>query len=188
MSEVKAPGTAVAPKPKTSMLERLLTLAKTPDERDRAFAMAERYEQNQVIQAIAAELTVKSWGNAVSPALRVEIVRWALQQGAEPASEVDILGGKPYLNAVYWGRMVSSEPDFLGAEEEWVHHDPRASEEENARRKDLRVRWAIPDVIAATVGKFGDQRRAAEGKPDIPVKAAVVVKLLFKERGHSRSA
>lgn len=183
MSDSPKTNTAVATKPKTSMLERLLTLAKTPDERDRAYAMAERYEQNQIVQAIAAELTAKSWGNAVSPALRVEIVRWALQQGADPSSEVDILGGKPYLNATYWARMVSAEPDFVAAEEEWVHDDPRASDEERARRKELRVRWAIPDAIAATVGKFGDARRAAEGKPDIPVKAAVVVKLIFRERG-----
>src|SRR5213075_284426 len=121
--------------------------------------------------------------NNVSPALRVEVVRWAMEIGADPTTEVDILGGKPFLNAQYWIRLVSNEADFVRPEEVWVHPDPRASAEENAKRQALRVQWVIPDTIAATVGRFGaDKERAAKLDP-IPVKAAVLVFLHFKERG-----
>jgi hypothetical protein len=176
-------GTAVATKQKGSFLERMLELAKTPEERERAFQLAERHAQNQLVQEITAELTVKSWGANASVALRTETVRWALEVGADPSTEVDILGGKPFLNANYWIRLVAVEPDFMRPEEIWVHHDERASPEENEKRKELRVQYAIPDAIAATVGLHRDQKERAAKNPPIPVKAAVLVFLHFKERG-----
>jgi len=181
----KAPAaTAVATRPPATLYERLLALAKTPAERERAFVLAERYQQQQLVQELVAEIKAKSWGNQVSPALRVETVRWALEVGADPTTEIDILGGGPYLNARYWQRMVAAEPDFLRAEEVWVHNDPRATEEENAARKELRIKYAIPDEIAATVGVFGDDKRSAAAKrPPVPIKAAVIVFLYFRDRG-----
>lgn len=176
-------GTAVAKKEKGTLYERLLSLAKTPEERERAFALAERHQQQQLVQELVAEIKANAWGNKVSPALRVELVKWTLDVGADPVSELDILGGAPYLNARYWMRMVSAEPDFLRAEEQWVHHDPRATDEENEERRRLRVLHAIPDHIAATVGLHRDQKEAARNKPPIPVTAAVVLSLYFDGRG-----
>lgn len=181
MTESTAVSTQQAPR--GSFLEKMLSLAKTAEERERAYMLAERHAQNQLVQQIAAELTAKSWGNNVSPALRVEVVRWAMEIGADPTTEVDILGGKPFLNAQYWIRLVSNEADFLRPEEIWVHPDPRASAEKNAKRQALRVQWAIPDAIAATTGLFREERKAAANKDPIPVKAAVIVLLHFKERG-----
>jgi len=181
----KAPAsTAVATRAPATLYERLLALSKTPAERERAFALAEKYQQQQLVQELVAEVKAKSWGNNVSPALRVEIVRWTLENGGDPVTEVDILGGSPYLNARYWMRLVAAEPDFVKAEEVWVHPDPRATDEENAKRKDLRIQYAIPDEIAATVGVFGDDKRAAAAKrPPVPIKAAVLVFLYFRGRG-----
>jgi len=179
------PSTAVATKKDTkgSLYERLLALATTPEERQRAFALAKNHEQQQLVQELVAEIKSKAWGQSVSPALRVEIVRWTLDVGGDPVTEVDVLGGSPYLNARYWMRLVAAEPDFLRPEEVWVHHDPRASDEENEKRKELRVQYAIPDEIAPTVGLHRDQKAAARDKPSIKVTAAVLVFLHFKERG-----
>jgi len=178
-------GTAVATKKdiKGSMYERLLSLAKTPEERERAFAIAERLQQQQLVQELVKEVKSKSWGGNVSEALRYEIVRWTLSVGGDPVSEVDVLGGAPYLNARYWMRLVAAEPDFLRVEETWVHHDKRADAEENDRRRELRIQHAIPDEIAPTVGLHRDQKDAARGRPPIQVTAAVIVTLHFQNRG-----
>lgn len=179
------PSTALARGQKPTMLERLLDLAKTPEERTRAFDLAERYQQNQVVQAMMNEIANSSWGKNVSPVLRVEIARWAMNrtEPADPATEVEVLGGRPYLLAPYWMRLVAKDPDFVRAEEIWVHPDPRASAEVNAQRRDLRVQYAIPDEIAATVGLFREARAKAEKLPPIPIKAALLVILHFRNRG-----
>lgn len=174
---------AKAETPKKSVLERMLEVAKTPEERERAYQLAERHAQNQLVQDMAAEIAAKSWGEKVGPALRVEVVRWALEIGADPNTEVDILGGKPFLNANYWIRLVSNEPDFDHPEEIWVHHDPRADDETNTKRKALRIQYAIPDAIGPTVGLFRDQKERAAKNDPIPVRAAVLVVLHFKGRG-----
>jgi len=178
----EAKGTAVAaPKEKGSLLERLLVLAKTPQEREKAFALAEAHQRNQIVQELVAEVKAKSWGDRVSPALRGAIVRWALDVGADPVDEVDILGGGPYLNARYWMRLCAAEPDFLRAEEVWVHDDPRADGEVNAVRRALRVQYAIPDTIDGNLGLRRDERK--KEPVQVPVKAAVLVFGHFTGRG-----
>lgn len=174
---------AVTTRPQGTMLERLLAVAKTPDERATAFALAERAQQQRMVQELAAEIKAKSWGTNVSTSLRTEIVRWGLQHGADPISEIDILAGTPYLNARYWQRLVVAEPDYDRPEEIWVHDDPRATEEVRKERMALRVKWAIPDEIAATVGLHKDQNAAAKDRPPLKVLAAVIVRLHFKGRG-----
>ena len=173
--------TKVATAPKGSMLERLLGVATTPAERERAFALAEQYQKQQLILELVAEVKANSWGNRVSPVLRAGIVRWALDIGADPVYEVDILGGGPYLNAKYWMRLVAAEPDFLKIDEVWVHTDPRASEEENAKRADLRVQYAIPDELDGNLGLKQSERKK-DPKP-VPIKAAVLVFGHFTGRG-----
>ena len=179
MAEPKK-GTAVAP-PKASMLERLLSIAKTPEERLKAYEIAEGYQRTQLVQELVAEVKASSWGNRVSPMLRAGIVRWALEVGADPVDEVDILGGGPYLNARYWMRLCAAEPDFVRPEEVWVHEDPRASDEENAKRLALRVQYAIPDAIDGNLGLKQSERK--KNPEPVPVKAAVLVFGHFKERG-----
>jgi hypothetical protein len=175
-------GTALAaPKEKSSLLERLLVLAKTPQERERAFALAEAHQRNQIVQELVAEVKAKSWGDRVSPALRGAIVRWALDVGADPVDEVDILGGGPYLNARYWMRLCAAEPDFDHPEEVWVHDDPRATEEERELRRALRVKYAIPDTIDGNLGVRQSERK--KDPTPVPVKAAVLVFGYFKGRG-----
>lgn len=172
---------AVAKKTPGSMLERLLAVAKTPEERAKAYDIAERHQQNQLVQELVAEVKARSWGNRVSPALRAGIVRWALEIGADPVDELDILGGGPYLNARYWMRLCAAEPDFLRAEEVWVHDDPRADEETAAKRTALRVQYAIPDQIDGNLGRSASDRKA--NAAPVPVKAAVLVYGHFQGRG-----
>ena len=128
-----------------------------------------------------AEVEAKSRGISVSPALRTAIVRWALQVGADPVDEVEVLGSGPYLNSRYWKRVCAAEPGFLHGQELWVHDDPLATPEENRRRLDLRVQHAIPDEIDGNLGlPVSDQKN--DTRP-VPVRAAVLVFGHFDKRG-----
>lgn len=182
MTSPKPEATAVA-RPKQPLIERLLALAKTPDDRARAWQIAERIEQEQAITAIVAEVRKEAWGNKVGPALQKEIVRWTLQQGGDPVTEVDVLGGQPYLNNKYWLRILSNEPDFINGVETQLGDDERLDEEARQTRRQLRAAWGVPEFIAATVGLSGDKRQAAEGKPPLPIHAALLVTLYFSGRG-----
>lgn len=182
MTSPKVEPTAVT-RPRTSLVERLLALAKTPDDRERAWQIAERVEQEQAIAAMVAEVRTKAWGNQVSPALQKEIVRWTLQQGGDPMTEVDILGGQPYLNNRYWLRLLANEPDFLRGEETQLADDARLPDEERALRRALRAMWGVPEEIAATVGLSGEQREAAKSRPPLKLLSAVLVALHFEGRG-----
>jgi len=181
------PGTTVAKKSteeKSSvMLERLLGLAKSPEEREHAYRAIERYNQQKLVQEMANLVLQESWGNKVSPALRIQIIQFALDIGADPVRHLDVLGGKPYMNGAYYQELIASLPDFVKPEVTWLHAMPSLTDEEKEERRTLRARWGVPDAIRATTGLFRDQRAAAEHKPDIPIRAACLVTLHFKERG-----
>lgn len=179
------PGTAVTKKatPEQKPLERLLALAKTPEERERAYATIERYEQQRLLQEISNQVLSESWGNRVSPALRVQLVRFCLDIGADPMRHLEVLGGKPYLNAAYYMELTASAPDFVRMEERWAHETPELTDEEKEARRVLRGQFGIPLSIPATTGLFRDQRAAAEKKEPITVRAACIVSLFFRDRG-----
>lgn len=179
-------GTAVATKAaekSSAMLEKLLNLAKSVDERERAYRAVEQYQQTKIVQQLADLVLAESWGNKVSPALRQQMIRFALDIGADPVRHIDVLGGKPYLNAAFYQELIASLPDFVRPEITWVHDMAELNPEEREARRALRVRWGVPTKIAATVGVFRGERDAAEKKPDIPILAACIVELHFKERG-----
>lgn len=162
----KAVAKSDAPERGTRILETLLSLAKTPEERERAYGLAERYRQSQMVATMSEELAALSWGEKISPVARAQVVRYALEIGADPLRHVFVLGNRVYLNGEYYREVVAQMPDFLRGEVSWLHPDKRATDEENARRLNLRIEHAIPDEVA--------------GKP---ILAAALVTLYFKERG-----
>lgn len=175
--------TTKSKQPPGTALERLLAVAQSPEERARAYVMADRMAQERVIFELLREAKLKAWGAGVSPVLQAGIIRWALYVGADPMTEVDVLGGNPYLNVRYWQRLTAADPTFLRAKEQWVHDDVRADDETRAQRRALRVEYAIPDEIAATVGVHRERRDAAAKLPPIKILAACIVTLYFKDRG-----
>ena len=171
-------GSAVG-KPKASVLERMLAVAQSPEERLKAYQVAERLE----VQQLVAEVKAKSWGDKVSPLLRAEIVKWSLLQGADPVEEVDVLGGSPYLNAKYWMRLVAAEPDFDHVVETQLADHPDDGEDVREEKKKLRSMWNVPTEFPATIGLHRDQREAAKSRPPIKVLSATLIALHFKGRG-----
>jgi hypothetical protein len=170
-------------KPKAAALERMLDKAATPEERLMLYRAAEKQALSELLNDFVAEVKKKSWGDKVSPMLRAQIIRWALESDIDPVEELDILGGTPYKNAKYYFRLLSNQADFEGYDVQWLHDDESLEETERASRRDLRAQWNVPSKFPATLGLHREERAAAEKKPDILVRSAALVILRFKNRG-----
>src|SRR6266550_946039 len=93
------------------VLETLLSLAKTPEERERAYGLAERYRQSQMVAKMSEELAALSWGEKISPVARAQVCRYALEIGADPLRHIFVLGNRVFLNAGYYQEVVAQMPD-----------------------------------------------------------------------------
>ncbi len=128
--------------------ERLLSLAKTPEERQAAFSAMSAYRQSQIVRAAAAGLSALSWGKDLNDQARFWVTRYAYETGTDPLRHWEILGNRLYDTAELWLDFATSREDFDGYEHEHVNDDERASAEERQRRTDLRVKHNIPDDVA----------------------------------------
>lgn len=145
----KSPSTAVAPAAAgPSLLERLLVLAKTPAEREQAFAIAARRDQEKALRTMANELAALDWGSSVNAVARQRVVEFCMELGADPIHHVYMMAGHIYLNARFYQELLTQDPRFLRGDIEWIHADKRATDEENTRRLNLRIEHAVPDEVA----------------------------------------
>jgi hypothetical protein len=125
--------------------QNLLALAQTPDERFEAYRMASHVRQQQMVAAASKELAVTAWGKEISAYARAAVVRYMLEIGADPMRHCFVLGGNIYLNAEFYRELVAANPKFLRDEVDFIHDDPRASDEERTRRKDQRILFGVPE-------------------------------------------
>jgi hypothetical protein len=140
--------TAVAPKAKgESVLEKLLAVAITPAEREQSYRLAEKVQQQRAVAEMAAAIAETSWGQKVSPLLRAQITRYAFEIGADPARHLDVLGGRPYLNAAFYMELVAVDPGYLRSETQFIHDDDRATPEDREERKGQRVTFGVPEGV-----------------------------------------
>lgn len=147
----KEKGTAVATTDeaatKIGKLEaHLLELAKTPEDRERAFRIINHAQQQDLVRRISIAIAEQSWGKEISPVARNAVARYCLEIGADPVRHVFVLGGTIYLNANFWMDLVAANPKFLKDEVDFIHDDPRAGEQERERRKLLRVEYGAPEA------------------------------------------
>lgn len=132
--------------PKQPKLEGdLLAMAKTPDERLTAYQLASAVRKNQMVAAAAKELAATGWGQGISAYGRSAVIRYCLEIGADPMRHVFILGGSIYLNAEFYRELVASNPAFIRDTVQFIHDDVRATDEERALRKALRVEHGVPE-------------------------------------------
>lgn len=83
---------------------------------------AQRKEENAVTRAILGSM----WGQQLDEHVARGIARWCRAHHIDP-TEMDVLGGKPYLNAAYYLRRLSEhDPDAIEYQRaDHVEHDPR---------------------------------------------------------------
>lgn len=187
-----APGTAVAKRPDaTTAVDELLAEASTPQERQRAFALADALKQQRLVRAYASLVAATEWGAAFSPERQAAFSRYCLELGADPLRHVDLLGGNPFPNGDYYRDVIAANPDFDHVRAmRWIHDDPRLRAcvgcgkpfdvdpahghgrpdvtEENERRITARIERARERI----------ERNATEDSP-----AICVLVLAYKSRG-----
>jgi len=82
-----------------------------------AAVVAHRREIKELDKIIAGMSFGTVSGASFSPQTRWQIAKFCEITGAEPLTQVDILGGKPYLNANYWADNLVNQPLFLRYEQ-----------------------------------------------------------------------
>jgi hypothetical protein len=79
-------------------------------------------------------------GSHLSPATRQAFAEFCFAARANPMYHVDVLGGKPYLNANYWADRLNTSPHFMDYEQVDISRDPEA-----------RARWSAPEWALVVV-------------------------------------
>src|SRR6266581_4728525 len=141
--------TAVVPARGERFLDALLQGAKTQDERERAFALAERYNQSKIVRELSEAVAATSWGSALNPLLRAQIIRYALEIGADPTRHLYVLGGRPYLNGEFYRVLVVQNKDYVRDVVDFIQKDDRADQDEQDRRLRLRIAYGAPEAALA---------------------------------------
>jgi hypothetical protein len=104
------------------------------------------------------------------------VAEWARVNGVDPVTEIDVLGGRIYLNARLYERILSQligagQIDF--ARKDWIHLDRRIEKladegdqemkAESRRRMKLRIQYNVPDnADAACVYRVKHQQLTEE--------------------------
>lgn len=65
------------------------------------------------VARIANMLLGTEWGGAASNATRYVVAEFCKVVGAHPVYHIDVLGGKPFLNANYWSDRLNSDERFV---------------------------------------------------------------------------
>lgn len=140
------PGTAIAP-------ARRATLS--PEQQR---IVEERRAHGLMVQQIRGTV----WAKDFSPETMRAVATWAAANNVEPVTEIEVLGGRLYLNARYYERKLSElaglhQIDY--AKPIWCHVDKRVEalassgdeemKAESRRRLKLRIEYALPDEADA---------------------------------------
>lgn len=122
----------------------LMQSAQSFDEHARAFAIANRVRQQEMLAEAAARLAETSWGTKLSPIARAGVARYAMETGTDPVRHWFVLGGQLYDRAELYFDLVAAMPDFERDDVDFIHDDPELPADERARRRVARERWGAP--------------------------------------------
>ena len=129
--------------------ERLLAIAgDDPLLKAQAFQAMTAYKQSQLITQGAAAIAELSWGVNLSPMMRGEVARYALEQGTDPVRHWEVLGGRLYDRAELWLDLVTAQVDFEGFTKKFLHDDERLDDGQRAERMALRAEHGVPEGMA----------------------------------------
>lgn len=131
MTETTKPksSTAVATRPPVdpdAAVAQLLEGAKTPQDRERAYALADALSQSRLARKTSQLIAQMEWGASWSEPKRIAFGKYCLALGADPLRHVDLLGGNPFINGDYYRDVIAANPNFDHADNPlWIHADPR---------------------------------------------------------------
>lgn len=131
-------------------------------------AIQAKLDERKMLARVAAEIAGLSWGRELNQVARVAMARWAGEHGIDVTTEVDVLGGRPYLNARFYlnraaemqraGVIAYMKADHVGVDGRLdqlaASEDAEISKgarREIARRMLARIEHGAPDKAAAVV-------------------------------------
>jgi len=101
-------------------------------------------------------------GDSLSPATKHAFAVFCTITGANPITQVDILGGGPYLNAEYWKDKINIDPHHYN----FVQRDISPSVEEGLRARAKELRDLAVEIKDANPAKAAELRANAIDKDD----------------------
>jgi len=125
--------------------DELMKAATSFDQKQLAFTLANQVRQITMIRRAAAAIASTGWGHAITPVARAAVARYCLEVGCDPVRHVFVLGGTVYFNAEFYRELCATNPDFQADDVVFIHHDARATDADNAKRKELRVQYGVPE-------------------------------------------
>lgn len=117
------------------------------------------YQKSLLVREAAKQMQSKAWGQALTPAERNAIAAYAVELDVDPVKHIDMLGGKPYLNAeCYFDKAAVALPTS-------------STDTENiSDNADARLKWGVPDCAIAVyvIRVWRDAARRDSGlAPDV---------------------
>lgn len=133
-----------------------------------AHSIAERKVLNDMYRMLQGV----EWGVSMSEASRAAFAKFCVVTRANPQLHVDLLGGKPYLNAQYYRDKISADPYFI--DDEQINISPSMSEQlraQAAQAMDEARQLGLPEPIAEVQAMLAtarecDRKRAEYGAPE----------------------
>lgn len=112
--------------------------------------IGELYRQLEGLEWGSGSSLVK--GSAFSQATRYAFAKFCAITGANPMTQVDVLGGKPYLNANFWSDKVANDPFFVSFDQE----DISPSMSVRLREQATQVRETAADVKEVAPDRYAE--------------------------------
>lgn len=125
----------------------------------KAIKASPEYQKTLMIREAAKQIQQSAWGNAMTPAERNAVAVYAVELDVDPVKHIDMLGGKPYLNAECYFDKFNSFHTSGGFEAENITQDTVA-----------RQAWGVPACANAAylIHVWKDATRRDAGlKPDV---------------------
>lgn len=137
----------------------------------------------RLISRAAQAIRAQTWGTKLNDATARALAWWCYQNDVDAVTEVDILGGRVYLNSQYYGRILSrliEEGRIENYRRVWIHADERltadmqkggpaaawAAQELDARRR-LRIEHNVPEEADAAALVLIKVREVADELPGV---------------------
>lgn len=122
-------------------------------------ALMAALEARKAANIMASKIAETNWGKALDLPTRRAVSEWGLRHNVDVTTEIDVLGGRVYLNAAFYLRKLAGMvaaglvdyafPDFVQADKRLDDHDADWARIERDRRIMERIKWGVPENAAA---------------------------------------
>lgn len=121
--------------------------------------LAAALEARKVANLVAAKIAEQNWGKVLDQSTRRAVAEWGQRHAVDVTTEIDVLGGRVYLNAAFYLRKLAelveagvveyALPDYIHADKRLLEVGTPEANAEHERRIMERIRYGVPEGAAA---------------------------------------